>query len=277
MTSHSTPRRVVGGFTLVELLVVIGIIGVMISILIPTLGKAREQARRVQCMSNLRELGIAVRNYARENQDAFYPIAPNRGNVYQRLNPTPSITRYRILRPNEADAYWGMGYLKYLAGTPAYERYWQPNVVATTIDEVDSIIGRARKIFSCPSVNQMDPEAFFTDNGDTIRPSYGLNSFVIGKKKLSKVRPAAEVVFAQDHVEHKLDGGGDMLAKFGDPVNLAQWRIEYNNAYWVFPDAIPEIFRHKGVCNILWMDGHVSSIPRGSNDGLLPDRAYTGN
>jgi len=61
------------GFTLVELLVVIGIIAVLISILLPTLAKAREQANAVKCMSNLRQVGISLQLYANQNSNYLWP------------------------------------------------------------------------------------------------------------------------------------------------------------------------------------------------------------
>jgi len=68
------------GFTLVELLVVIGIIALLISILLPSLNRARETANRVKCASNLRQLGQAILLYANENKGA-YPRTYGPGNL----------------------------------------------------------------------------------------------------------------------------------------------------------------------------------------------------
>jgi prepilin-type N-terminal cleavage/methylation domain-containing protein len=59
------------GFTLVELLVVIGIIALLISILIPVLGRARDQAQRIKCMNNERQLLLACHMYAVESRGAW--------------------------------------------------------------------------------------------------------------------------------------------------------------------------------------------------------------
>src|SRR5688572_29731593 len=63
-TPHRPRRR--SAFTLVELLVVIGIIAILISILIPTLSRARESAQRTQCLSNLRQMAVFLNMYANQ-------------------------------------------------------------------------------------------------------------------------------------------------------------------------------------------------------------------
>jgi len=67
------------GFSLVELLVVMGIISLLISILLPSISRSRESARSVKCLSNLRQIGQATQMYLHENKGSFFLRALNDG------------------------------------------------------------------------------------------------------------------------------------------------------------------------------------------------------
>jgi prepilin-type N-terminal cleavage/methylation domain-containing protein/prepilin-type processing-associated H-X9-DG protein len=84
-------------FTLVELLVVIGIIGLLLSILLPSLNKAQEASRRVKCASNLRQIGQAFVVYGNENRGSYPRIR------YQPSVPTNTLD-WQNVAPAELNA-----------------------------------------------------------------------------------------------------------------------------------------------------------------------------
>ena len=115
--------RLPAAFTLVELLVVIGIIALLISILLPSLAKARESANRVACLSNLRQLYMGLSAYAADNKGSF-PTKRVPGNLNRW--PEPEFWNQWVT--------WTMVYTGQAKRTDA-RACW----------------GEAKSIFSCPS------------------------------------------------------------------------------------------------------------------------------
>ena len=129
-SSPKSPRRSscrkAGGFTLVELLVVIGIIALLISILLPSLNAAREQANSIKCLSNLRQLGVAAATYTSQNKMYLIP-----SDVQDRKFPVS--LSYQDVNESWATILVADGFLSY------------PEVTSTTVPPGSD------NVFRCPS------------------------------------------------------------------------------------------------------------------------------
>jgi prepilin-type N-terminal cleavage/methylation domain-containing protein/prepilin-type processing-associated H-X9-DG protein len=110
-------------FTLVELLVVIGIIALLISILLPALNKARAQAQRTACLSNLRQLGVGMRMYANDHADRL----PN-ANPANTVNDWTATNRVLVAL-----------YERYVKGAKAFHCPSDEDAVPTTIATADYV------------------------------------------------------------------------------------------------------------------------------------------
>jgi len=109
--------RRIRAFTLVELLVVIGIIAVLIAMLLPAVNRARKQADWIKCESNLRQLGIEMQTYANYNKGWLYPV----------WNYNPLTNEYITMGTNWPPSHrWPVSFFKFThpdQGDPQYQAW----------------------------------------------------------------------------------------------------------------------------------------------------------
>jgi prepilin-type N-terminal cleavage/methylation domain-containing protein/prepilin-type processing-associated H-X9-DG protein len=293
---QSIPPRVVRtrrAFTLVELLVVIGIIAVLIGILMPALSRARAQAQLVQCQSNLRSIGQGLRLYTSANHDSL----PWGDFVASLPDPNFGYT------PNSATANWIVRVASVLKPGGSGENF------------MNSLSNKG--VFRCPNaaLDNTQPDQIinhytghpklmprYDAESDTTKPWYPYKIDPLTDRpdfpyKISRVKNATEIILAFDGSQYfgaqgmpegnahptgnGLDnwrahsayswGNGEM-----NPATKYQGADTWDNKYDVAPDAITNIdcrgyngaqqqnvrWRHgkNDTANFLFVDGHVGAF-----------------
>lgn len=253
------------GFTLIELLVVVSIIALLVSILLPSLSKAREQAKSAVCMSHIKQIGIALPMYVMDYNDAIPP--------------------YRDMYHHSADDSFTDP-----AGTTytQYDRYsllttwFYPGAYSDPARDGDGFLGVYLSthtggpdgILYCPSMRDGLHSATFTNKGveqvwyvDKYR-SYALNLAGIcdlvtvngadwrAPVKYGAIKNPSELVYM-------CDSNGRAVYVWTPRALL--YDIEGNTA------TTPALERHNGRFNVVILDGHVDS---GTADELYTDMFF---
>jgi len=217
----------VRGFTLVELLVVIGIIALLIAILMPALGAARSQANTIRCAANLHDIGRAMQMYANDFKGKI-PRGYHYGGWYQsgHILWAEAISRY-VNHPIEvADL------------SPARDA-----VLAQRFREV--------AIYQCPSFpNDRQPLDYVSNSWEGGGGNDGAAIVV------TKIRRSSEVVFLTEGNNNRLTEVF-VYHDVWDPSHLPTvGRPTFRN----MPDArVLNDQRHRGRINLLYLDGHAGT------------------
>lgn len=238
------PQQSKHAFTLIELLVVIAIIAILASILFPVFARARENARRTSCLSNMKQLGLGMMQYLQDADERFPPAMWESAATY--TDTAPSATAHTFIQQSPRDPSTPAGVFRVSAGGDTRAYYSWMDFIFPYVKSV--------QVYTCPS---FDP-SLVAD-----APSYGYNY------RISKLRPfpsepplsqaaidrSAEIVLLLDYpTVHGTYAGPDSYCSISSSgfMNPAS---SYYNIMWPHFDG----------GTVAFADGHAKWYKRGSN------------